>query len=322
MRITQQMSTLSVVNNIQGNNQRKNKAYQMLTTGRKIIMAQDDPSGAVKAMGLRTQATEIEQYKRNANTANAVLTETDSSLQQVTTTLNRIRELTVQGSNSTNDQTSRDAVGDEINQLLEGLIDVANTQVAGRYIFGGYQTKEAPYSYKTGGNDGTTGSETLTTVAGEIRTGINSNNITVVENKGDDGELVTEVSPNVVLPFTVSGQDIFGKNNEMFKTISNLRDSLYKNDTKAIQNSLGDLDDLIDQTLRVQSKVGALSNRVDKVTDRLTNKDYSVTDLLSKTEDVDYAQALIDLNTQSMVHQLSLQVGAKLIQPTLMDFLN
>ena len=38
MRITQQMSTLSVVNNIQGNNQRKNKAYQMLTTGRKIIM--------------------------------------------------------------------------------------------------------------------------------------------------------------------------------------------------------------------------------------------------------------------------------------------
>ena len=322
MRVTTSMTSLSVINNIQTNLNKLNKTYNQMSAERKILLAQDDTSGSVKAMGLRTELSEIEQYTRNLDAANAVLTETDSSLGQVTTTLNRVRELTVEASNSTNDQTSRDAVGDEINQLLEGLIDVANTQVAGRYIFGGYQTKEAPYSYKTGGNDGTTGSETLTTVAGEIRTGINSNNITVVENKGDDGELVTEVSPNVVLPFTVSGQDIFGKNNEMFKTISNLRDSLYKNDTKAIQNSLGDLDDLIDQNLRVQSKVGALSNRVDKVTDRLTNKDYSVTDLLSKTEDVDYAQALIDLNTQSMVHQLSLQVGAKLIQPTLMDFLN
>lgn len=62
-------------------------------------------------------------------------------------------------------------------------------------------------------------------------------------------------------------------------------------------------------------------NRAERAADRLVDKKYSVTDLLSTTEDLDVAEATIDLNTQKSIHELSLSVGAKLLQSTLVDYL-
>lgn len=320
MRITQTMSTLNVVNNIQTNLNKMNKTYQMMSTGRKILLAQDDVSGAVKAMGLRSELAETEQYSRNAKAATSVLEETDSGLSHITTTMNRIRELAVYGANSTHDQTSRDAIGDEINQLIEELVNVGNTQVAGKYIFGGYQTKNPPYSFATGYTDGVTGNESLTAVDGTLRSDINANNVTTVTYGGDNGKMVTEVSPGVTIAYTVPGQQVFS-NGDVFKVAMSLRDSLYKNDTQAISNALGDVDDVIDEVLRSRSEVGAVMNRIDRVSDRLVSKKESTTDLLSTTEDVDYAEAVIQLSTQKAIHQASLQVGAKLLEPSLLDYL-
>lgn len=321
MRVTTAMTSLSVINNIQNNLNKLNKTNNMLSTGRKILIAQDDAAGSVKAMGLRTESTEIEQYKRNINAASAVLTETDSSLGQITTTLNRVRELTVKASNSTNDQTSLDAIADEVNQMIEELVNVGNTQVAGKYIFGGYSSKEPPFSMYTGYTDGLTDTENLTTLNGTLRSGINANNVTLVKYSGDDGRLITEISPSVTIPFTISGETAFKDGGDIFKTIIGIRDAMYKSDYKSIQNSIGDIDEIIDNNLRTRSQVGALMNRADRAGDRLIDKQYSVTSLLSQTEDVDVAEATIALNTQKSIHQLSLAVGAKLLQSTLMDYL-
>lgn len=228
MRVTTTMTSLSVVNNIQSNLNKMNKTYNQMSSARRILLSQDDTSGSVKAMGLRTELTEIDQYTRNIDAANAVLTETDSSLGQITTTLNRVRELTVQAANSTNDQSSLDAIGDELNQMLEELVNVGNTQVAGRYIFAGFASNEPPYKFYTGYTDGIDDNESLTTINGEDRGEINATNVTMVNYNGDDGRLITEISPSVTIPFTVSGETVFGANNEVFKTIIGIRDSMYK----------------------------------------------------------------------------------------------
>ena len=322
MRVTTSMTSLSVINNIQTNLNKLNKTYNQMSAERKILLAQDDTSGSVKAMGLRTELSEIEQYTRNLDAANAVLTETDSSLGQVTTTLNRVRELTVKASNSTNDQSSLDAIADEINQMIEELVNVGNTKVAGRYIFGGFASKEPPYKFYTGYTDGVADTESLTTVSGELRSDINANNVTLVKYSGDNGRLITEISPNVTIPFTVSGQTIFKDGGDLFNTLIGIRDSMYKSDYKSIQNSLGDLDEIIDGTLRTRAEVGALMNRVERASDRLVDKKYSVMNLLAETEDLDVAEATIDLNTQKAIHQQSLAVGAKLLQSTLLDYLS
>ena len=321
MRVTAGMTTLSVVNNIQNNLNKLNETNNMLSTVRKILIAQDDAAGSVRAMGLRTESTEIEQYKRNIDAASAVLTETDSSLGQITTTLNRVRELTVKAANSTNDQTSLDAIADEVNQMVEELVNVGNTQVAGRYIFGGYASKEPPFSMYTGYTDGLTDTENLTTANGELRIGVNATNVTLVKYSGDDGRLITEISPNVTIPFTVSGETAFAEGKDIFKTIIGIRDSMYKSDYKSIQSSIGDLDEVIDNNLRTRAQVGALMNRADRAGERLIDKQFSVTDLLSKTEDIDVAEATISLNTQKAIHEMSLAVGAKLLQSTLIDYL-
>lgn len=322
MRVTTSMTSLSVMNNIQTNLNKLNKTYNQMSTVRKILLAQDDTSGSVKAMGLRTELSEIEQYSRNLDAADAVLTETDSSLGLITTTLSRVRELTVQAANGTNDQSSLDAIADELNQMIEELVNVGNTQVAGRYIFAGFASDEPPYKFYTGATDGIDDNESLTTVKGEDRGVINATNVTFVKYNGNDGRIITEISPSVTIPFTISGETVFGSSNEMFNTIIGIRDSMYKGDYDSIQNSLGDLDEIIDGTLRTRSEVGAIMNRVERAQDRLVDKKESITSLLSETEDLDVSEATINLNTQKSTHELSLAVGAKLLQSTLMDYLS
>ena len=76
-----------------------------------------------------------------------------------------------------------------------------------------------------------------------------------------------------------------------------------------------------DQILAVRADIGAKVNRLDLVTSRLQDNSLNITDLLSKTEDVDMAQAATNLSTQQSVYQASLQIGAKVLLPTLLDFI-
>ena len=320
MKITSLMTSTNVLGNIQSNLQQVNKTSNMLAANTKILIAQDDPSGAIRAMGLRTESSEVTQYKRNIDAVNAVLTETDSSLGLVTSTLNSIRELTVKASTSTNSQSSLDAIADEINQQIEGLVDAANTKVGGKYIFGGYSTQEAPFKFYTGRNDDLTDNEDLTTIKGELRSDINLDNVTVVKYSGDGGNLAAEISPNVSINYTVSGKEVFA-DTKLFETLVNVRDSILKGDYTAVQNSIGDVDEIIDTTLRTRAKVGAIMNRADNAADRLVDKSYSVTKLLSETEDVDVAKASIALASQKTSYNSSLSVGADLLQASLLDYL-
>ncbi len=101
----------------------------------------------------------------------------------------------------------------------------------------------------------------------------------------------------------------------------NVRDSILKGDYTAVQNSIGDVDEIIDTTLRTRAKVGAIMNRADNAADRLVDKSYSVTKLLSETEDIDVAKASIALASQKASYNSSLSVGADLLQASLLDYL-
>jgi flagellar hook-associated protein 3 len=74
--------------------------------------------------------------------------------------------------------------------------------------------------------------------------------------------------------------------------------------------------------LSVQSSVGSRQSRAEATVTTLTKDITSFTDLLSKTEDLDVASALVDLQELENTYQAALSVGAKVIQPTLMDFLS
>ncbi len=91
--------------------------------------------------------------------------------------------------------------------------------------------------------------------------------------------------------------------------------------SKLFSNGIGKMDDALKKVSSQQADLGSRMMRLDLTEKRLGDDEISYTDLLSRTEDVELERAFIDFNTQYAVYQSALQVTAKVVQPTLMDFL-
>ena len=72
---------------------------------------------------------------------------------------------------------------------------------------------------------------------------------------------------------------------------------------------------------RARAQVGARANRLETQQSRLKDLELNVEDLLSKTEDADMAKAMVDFSMQQSIYQSALQSGARVLQPSLLDFL-
>ncbi len=88
-----------------------------------------------------------------------------------------------------------------------------------------------------------------------------------------------------------------------------------------IGDFLSKMDQHIDIFLKEQARVGAKQNRVEMMEDRIAQQEVTATKILSENEDVDMERVITELLTQESIHRAALSVGAKIIQPTLVDFL-
>src|SRR5699024_9215030 len=197
MRITQGMLSNNMINNLSNSYSKLNTYMEQLSTGKKINRPSDDPVIAMKGMGYRTQVTEVEQFKRNTNEMHTWMDNSDAALDKATKALQKMRELAVQASNDTYDAEERQNIKEEVEQLKEHLVDIANTNVNGKYIFNGTATDTKP----------------VTDVNGEL---VVSGNTTPV---------MIEVTSGTKLQVNVDGTDVF--NDELFNTdIPNFIDAL------------------------------------------------------------------------------------------------
>lgn len=292
MRITNQMMTSNLLRNLQKNVVSLARSNEMLSTGKQLTKPSDDPVNIGRAELLRTVLAENEQYQANVSEAISWLAATDSALEQMGNILQKARELAVYGASDTLSGTSREALAKEVDQLLQSALGVANTDHGGRYIFAGFRTKTMPYP------------------------GIN-----YVGGPPTDA-MNYEVGQGITLRVNVTGEEVFGPNGaNVFQVLQDLRDHLQTNNTAAVRNDLGLIDAQMDNILRWRSDVGAKMNRLETTQERLLSQKENVTRLLSEVEDADMAKVIMDLKMQETIYRAALDSGARIIQPTLLDFL-
>lgn len=103
--------------------------------------------------------------------------------------------------------------------------------------------------------------------------------------------------------------------------LTNLKTALDNSDNAGIQTAIGEINKLLDQVLAERATNGAKLKRLDILEEQGQNMDLEFQKLLSKTEDADYAQVIMDLKTAEAAYQAALAAGARLIQPSLLDYL-
>jgi flagellar hook-associated protein 3 FlgL len=332
MRVTNKMMSSNVVNNIQNNMSKMDQTNDRLSKGTKINTPQDDPTGAVKTMSYKTALNEIDKFANNSMVAKNFLSYTDVSLGQIGDIVQRVRELAVQATTETYEQTARDAMAAEINELIDQVVSIGNGKVGDRFIFGGFNTIETPFTVVRGHekleDEGI--EPNVTNAKGEVREGINKDNIVEVKYNGDGGKLLAEVDKGIIIEYNIPGSEaLMNENNNLIESMIRLRDEIYKGNTvedmagsgTTVNKELGNMDKALDGVMKFRSQVGAKMRRIMQVEERHKDNKISMSRLLSATQDTDITEAISDLKVQESVQRMSLSVGAKIIQPTLMDFL-
>ncbi|MBY6271392.1 MAG: flagellar hook-associated protein FlgL [Bacillaceae bacterium] len=302
MRVTQGMLTGNMLRNLSASYARLGKYQDQLSTGKKINRPSDDPVVAMKGMAYRTNLTEVEQFKRNFAEAYNWIENSDAALAEATQVLQRIRELVVQASNDTYEGSQRAAISEEIKQLTEHLASIANTKVGDKYIFNGTDTLTPPVNL----------SQTPPVV-------LNTNEVKI------------ELSKGIYIPVNVNPANIFSYDNNnppklgngLFSDLELLEQDLNNPSTsgKDLSQYLSYIDSHINNFLNARAELGARLNRIELMESRIDQQEVIANRMLSDNEDADIERVIIDLKTQESVHRAALGVGARIIQPTLLDFL-
>jgi flagellar hook-associated protein 3 FlgL len=298
LRVTQNMLNNNMLRNLNQSMGNMNKLQEQLSSGKKISKPSDDPVIAARAVYYRTAGMENDQFVSNLGQVKSWLEIADKSLEEGNNVLQRVRELLIYSGDPALGIDSLKALATEITQLKDHLGTVANQSINGRYIFAGTDTLTPPYD-KTAGPNGT----------GDF---VNTNN-----------EAVTlEVSKNIYMQINPSGQAVFNyptAANNVFKLLDQVITDL-SNGQPATQY-LDQLSDQIDNMVRERASLGAKQNRVELMEERLSSEGLTITTLMSNNEDADIAKVITDLKTQENVHRSALGAGARIIQPSLLDFL-
>jgi flagellar hook-associated protein 3 FlgL len=101
-----------------------------------------------------------------------------------------------------------------------------------------------------------------------------------------------------------------------------VKQALEDGDLEALSKDLlGDMDKHIDNVIRFRSKMGAVYNRLEAAQQRNEAENLNMTELLSKSEDIDIAEKMMEFSMMSTVYQASLSTGAKILQPSLLDYI-
>ncbi|WP_429375349.1 flagellar hook-associated protein FlgL [Paenibacillus sp. DS2015] len=299
IRVTSNMMSTQLLSNLNRNNYSMNKMENQISTGRKLNKPSDDPVGVTYALRYRSDLASNEQYQTSTDAAIGWLDTTDSNMTQANDVMQRVKELTIQAATGTVPQTGLDAINQEIKELKQHLVDIGNTQIRGKSIFNGQKYDQIPYQL----------SDTVTNYA---------------DIDADKDAVEYSISDEVTFRINTSGSDYFGTSGEadnVFKVLDNISAALASGSYTDISAQTANLDSRTIKMLGCQTEVGARTNRVELVQNRLTDTNLNLTTLQSKTEDADIASLLIQATAAQTIYEAALKSSATIMSTSLMDYM-
>lgn len=195
MRIASDSIYSNVLRNIQRNQTDLDRLNQQISSGVQFRFPNEEPVKAVQSMRLRTDIEKSKKYSENISDARAIMEATDAALGNAVELLQRARELSIQAANATLTPSDRANIGFEINQVLEEMISIGNSEFNGKYIFGGSETLNGDFNEKPFEVERTGGY------------------IMKVRYKGDTHERLREISEGLFMATNLPGNRAFAGSN-------------------------------------------------------------------------------------------------------------
>jgi flagellar hook-associated protein 3 FlgL len=313
-RVTNSMVSDRVLYDLQARYRQLADSQTQISTGRSVNAPSDDPVAAAQE---RLRQSELSGIKAGQDSVAAVqtrLTSMEASLESIRSVLSRANELALNGANGSSSQIDRNAMADEIDQLIKSVKDSVNAKVDSDYVFSGTATDTAPYTTATG--DAYQGDDNAIVRDGGAGTQLSTNPSFIAV----DGTS-TPLTAGAIL-----GSGSAAGDGKILDALTQLSAHL-RGGTAADLQAIGTTDLQAIQANQTAissavSAIGAMSNRATAAASRLDDLEDGTKQKIDDLTGVDYAKALSEYMTQSAAYEASLKVGAQIIQPSLLQFLS
>ena len=187
----------------------------------------------------------------------------------------------------------------QVDNQIQEMLTLGNTQVNGQYIFGGYQTSTQPFTATTTGTS-----------------------VTGVTYNGDSGLMPEEINQGDIINKNVPGSSLTAAGTDVYNALINFRNDLQNNDATAITADIGTLQSAYNSITTMNTDIGGKLQRTTDVSSTLTNTNTTLTGIQSSLEDVDMPTAMTNFQLQQNVYQSALtSISQMMQQTTLADIL-
>lgn len=286
MRVTNQMMAENAKANLYRQMVQLYKTQEKIATGKRINRPSDDPIGMTQILGYRKTMSSMSQYTENITDAKLHINTIETILDTVSDFLTDAKRIA-----SDPDPQMRSSFAVEVGTIRDQVLQLANSQINGNYLFAGDLTDTAPFD----------------------SAGVYA---------GDNGTKDVVIGDNLQINLEADGSQIFQGVSDVFDVLTTLQTALLANDSVTMENQITPLSDAIQQINDVRAQNAVQYQRMEATENHYTYFKSNVQDLLSRTEEIDMASAAMDLQIQQTAYQATLASSAKIIQPTLVDFLS
>ena len=287
MRVTNQMMVNSITAQLSRQTEQMAKTQEQIMTGKRINRPSDDPAEISSVLSYRQSIASLEQYNENISDAKLYIDTVENVLGMVSDLLGEAKEIAYD-----TDTSQRSEMAEEVAAIREQVLQMANYQVDGKYLFAGDATQTQPYDSTTWMYNGDAGTRDVVTGA--------------------------KMQVNI----TADGSSIFGADTDnVFNILNDLEDALNSSDAAGIEAQIERLDSAIDTITTVRTRNAAVYQRLESVESYNDSFKINLQDMLSNAEDADVTEAIINFQTQQTAYESSLAVSAMIIQKSLIDFL-
>jgi flagellar hook-associated protein 3 FlgL len=288
MRVTNSMMTATVKRNLFRQAEQLAKKQETMASGKRINRPSDDPLGYGKVLDYRKTLTSLGQYDRNIQNAK-------NRTEFIETTLEGVEELMVDAKNWAVNQSAsasmdREAAITSVQNIREQILQMSNSKMGNVYVFAGFQTLTPPFA-----SDGT--------------------------YNGDNGYYSVMTADNMEMQVEADGSRIFQGAEDVFDALDQLIVGLQTDDVALIHDQIDRFEQAQGQVQMVRAESGAKYQQLQLVEQQTAKLKLTFEEMMDSTEKAIIEETVIDFNNQELAYELALNAAAKIIQPTLMDFL-
>jgi len=274
--------------------ERQQTFLMQLSTGRRVNQPSDDPAAAAIYTGNVAVESRIDQYLQSVASVRALNQTADAALGSVVTALNQAISLGTEAANGTMSQEDMNAILQVVKGVLNNIVQLTNTSFHGTYIFAGTATTTIPF--------------TLTP--------------TGVTYSGNDGVNTVAIADGRTISTNVPGDQLFGQaGSSVLDSMQQLINALQAGDHTAIGTATSAVAGSLTYLSAQRAFYGNNLNQLNGDEQALQQQNLTLKTQDNNLVGVDLAKAATDLAQAQTTHQAALAAAAKVLQPTLLDYL-